>query len=88
MKWKLYVLECSDGSLYTGITTDTSRRLDEHNCSTRGAKYTRSRRPVKMIWTKAFKSRSAVSKAESRFKKLSRSIKLQIISGTCKWNAL
>jgi len=86
MKWKLYVLECSDGTLYTGITTDTSRRLREHNNGSRGAKYTRSRRPVKIVWERDFLNRSDASKAEYKFKKLARLEKLQIISGACKWH--
>lgn len=74
--WFLYVLRCADGTLYTGITTDLRRRVDEHNHSARGAKYTASRRPVELAgaWAKA--SRSQASRAEYRFKKLSRAQKL------------
>ena len=52
--WYLYVVECADGTLYTGITTSISRRIDEHNYGTRGAKYTRSRRPVRLKLTKEY----------------------------------
>ena len=45
----VYILECADGTLYTGITTDLERRLDEHNNSSKGAKYTRARRPVVLV---------------------------------------
>ena len=72
------MLECSDSSLYTGITTDLDRRLSEHNTSNKkGSKYTRSRRPVEIVSAKIFKDRSEASKAESRFKKLSRKQKLE-----------
>ena len=47
--WYLYILECSDGTLYTGISKDPERRLNEHNNSKKGAKYTAARRPVKLI---------------------------------------
>ena len=60
-------------------------RLREHNSGPRGAKYTRSRRPVKIVWEKSFRNRSDASKAEYKFKKLARPEKLQIVSGACKW---
>ena len=53
--WHLYVVRCSDGTLYTGVTTDLDRRLHEHNVTKRGAKYTRTRRPVELVWSKEFK---------------------------------
>ena len=82
-RYFLYVLECSDSSLYTGITTDIQRRLREHNeDNKRGSKYTRSRRPVKILAAKIYNDRSEASKAESRFKKLSRQQKLEEIK---KW---
>jgi putative endonuclease len=75
----LYILKCADKSLYTGITTDLRRRVAEHNGGKLGAKYTFSRRPVKMVFSKKFKSRSAVSKEETRIKKLKRHQKLELI---------
>ncbi len=78
-KYSLYILKCSDGTLYTGITTDMERRLVEHNSSTLGAKYTSARRPVELVYTKIFKDRSAASIEESRIKKLSREKKLELI---------
>lgn len=72
----MYVLECSDGSLYCGITTDLSRRLIEHNGTSRGAKYTRSRRPVTMIVSVTHRSQSEALIAEAAFKRLSRNQKL------------
>ena len=79
-KWYVYIVECADGSLYTGITTDVRRRLLEHNYSFKAAKYTRSRRPVRMMWTKEFENRSEASKEEYRIKRLSRQKKLELIN--------
>ncbi|HVT75211.1 MAG TPA: GIY-YIG nuclease family protein [Candidatus Paceibacterota bacterium] len=78
----LYVVRCADGTLYTGITTDVDRRVEEHN-STRskaGAKYTRARQPVALVYSKPYKDRSAAAIAEAALKKLSRKEKLAIIS--------
>lgn len=75
----LYILECSDKSLYSGITVDLKRRFKEHNSSELGAKYTRGRRPVKLVFFKKFKNRSTASKEEARIKKLSREEKLKLI---------
>ena len=79
-EWFLYVLLCADGSYYTGVTTDTSRRLYEHNHSQRGAKYTRRRRPVNLIYSVSYANRSEAQKAEYKFKKLTRKQKKRIIS--------
>jgi putative endonuclease len=79
-RWYLYVAKCSDGSFYTGITTDVARRLDEHNTASSGAKYTRSRRPVELIFQEEYSSQSEALKAEFSFKKLTRRQKLRIIS--------
>ena len=64
----VYLLECSDGALYTGITVDLERRVREHNSSSLGAKYTRARRPVKLVFSKKFKNRSLATKEEMRIK--------------------
>jgi putative endonuclease len=74
----IYVLECSDGTLYTGYTTDVQRRLEEHN-SGQGAKYTRGRRPVKLRHQEAFKNRSLAQKREYQIKQLPRSQKEELI---------
>lgn len=79
MKYILYILQCADGTLYTGITTDMDRRLVEHNSSTLGAKYTRARRPVTLVYQKTYENRSVASIEESRVKKLSRAKKLEMI---------
>tara|TARA_Y100000310_G_scaffold255389_1_gene262810 strand:+ start:1606 stop:1896 length:291 start_codon:yes stop_codon:yes gene_type:complete len=78
--WFLYVVECSDNTLYTGVTTDVSRRVHEHNTSKKGAKYTRSRRPVRVVYYDEFPDRSSALKAEHWVKKLSRKEKQQLVS--------
>jgi len=77
----LYILKCADKTLYTGITTDLKRRIAEHNSSKLGARYTYSRRPVKIVYYKKFKNRSTASKEEARIKKLKRIKKLELIKG-------
>jgi len=76
----VYILECSDQTLYTGITTDLKKRLDEHNGSDKGAKYTRVRRPVKIVYTEEAENRSLASKREYAIKKLTRMKKLELIN--------
>ena len=77
--WYLYVVECVDGSLYTGVTTDLQRRLHEHNNTKRGAKYTRTRRPVQLVWHKEYENRSQAQASEYQFKKLVHKQKWKII---------
>mgnify|MGYP001391724376 CR=1 FL=1 len=78
--WYLYVVRCVDSTLYTGITTDVGRRVREHNASKRGAKYTRARRPVELVWTREYKSRSEAQKAEYSFKKMFHKEKWEVIN--------
>jgi len=75
----VYILECSDSTFYTGITTNLDRRTKEHNSSKLGAKYTKVRRPVKLIYSKEFNNRSEASIEESRIKKLTRAEKLNFL---------
>jgi putative endonuclease len=75
----VYILKCSDQSFYTGITTNLDRRIKEHNSSKLGAKYTKVRRPVKLIYSKNFTNRSEASIEEARIKKLSRDEKLNFL---------
>ncbi len=75
----LYILKCADDTLYTGITTDLERRITEHNESKLGARYTKARRPVELVYAKKFRDRSAASKEESRVKKISRAEKISMI---------
>jgi len=79
--WIFYVLCCNDDTFYAGVTTDIYRRLFEHNTSSRGAKYTKSRRPVKLIYGEYFQSRSLAQKAEHKFKSLTRRQKEYIVNG-------
>ena len=79
-EWFMYVVKCADDTLYTGITTDVTRRLHEHNNTAKGAKYTKKRRPVTLLHSVGHSSRSSASRAESKFKKLSRKQKLSIIN--------
>lgn len=79
MSYFVYILECSDSSLYTGIAKDLKKRLEEHNSSEKGAKYTKSRRPVKLVYSEVSEDRSSASKREYIIKKLTRSQKLQLI---------
>ena len=76
----VYIVECADGSYYTGYTTNISRRINEHNYSTRkGSKYTRSRRPVRLVYSETLKSVSNALKREFAIKKLSRKEKKKLI---------
>jgi putative endonuclease len=75
--WYVYIVRCRDNSLYTGVTIDISRRLDEHNHDNRlGAKYTRSRRPVKLIYQCQFSSRAEACRFEYRIKAMTKQQKL------------
>jgi putative endonuclease len=76
--WLVYILECSDSSLYTGITTNIDRRINQHN-SKKGAKYTKNKTPVKLVYLKDGFDRSSALKEEYRIKKLSRKEKLLLI---------
>ena len=71
--WYVYILKCADNSLYTGITTDVERRIDEHNHNNKlAAKYTRVRRPVKVVYQEKLNSRSLAARREVEIKKLKR----------------
>jgi putative endonuclease len=80
--WFFYVLRCCDDTLYAGVTTDIKRRLLEHNTSRRGAKYTRTRRPVELVFWSDFENRSTAQKAEYKFKKLTREQKEKAINAS------
>jgi putative endonuclease len=73
-----YILECADGSFYTGWTTDPERRLREHN-NGQGSRYTRARRPVQMVYLEDLPDRSSAQKRELKLKALSRLRKQQLI---------
>lgn len=80
--WYLYILECRDGTLYTGITNDLKRRFDTHN-KARGARYTRTRLPVKLVYSEILASRSAALIRECAVKALPKPKKLRLIEGNC-----
>jgi len=78
--WTVYVLRCVDDSLYTGVTTDIERRVNEHNHDNKlAASYTKSRRPVKLVYTEACDDRSQALKREMGIKKLKRKQKEALI---------
>ncbi len=74
----VYILQCRDGTLYTGITTDVPRRVAQHNAGT-GAKYTRSRRPVKVVYQERCADKSAALRREHTIKTMHREAKLKMI---------
>lgn len=80
MGWTVYILRCGDGSLYTGCTNDLPRRLGAHR-SGRGAKYTRSRPPVELVYREAAADKSAALRREAAIKRLPRQEKLALIEG-------
>jgi len=76
-----YILECSDKTLYTGCTNNIEKRIYEHNNNKTGARYTRSRRPVKLVYTESFPTLSEALKREAQIKRLSKKQKLLLIWG-------
>ena len=78
--WYVYIVRCSDDTLYTGISTDPAARVTEHNSGQSGAKYTRARRPVTLVYREPAPSRSAALKREIAIKRLSRQAKLNLIN--------
>jgi len=81
--YSLYIVECADESYYSGICTDLERRIEEHNSDEKkGAKYTKARRPVKLVFSvSAIKNRKLASRGEFHLKKLTRKKKEQMIHG-------
>lgn len=80
MAWTVYILRCGDGTLYTGVTNDLPRRLEAHR-SGKGAKYTRSRPPVELVYQEAAEDKSAALRREIAVKRLDRREKLALIAG-------
>ena len=76
----LYLLRCSDGTYYAGITTDVTRRLHEHNDTVRGARYTSGRRPVTLVYQEQCPDRRSALRRELEIKKLSRAEKERLIA--------
>lgn len=80
MKWSLYIVTCSDGTLYTGITTDIQRRIEEHN-ALKGAKYVRGKVPVKLVYSEEYATMQEAARREWAVKKMTRADKLKLIKG-------
>ena len=79
--WFVYILICSDSTLYTGITNNLEKRISTHNSGNKqSAKYTRSRLPVKLVYSSPFPDKSSAAKEEYRIKQLTREEKLKLIS--------
>ena len=78
MAWHAYLLRCADGTFYAGATNDLARRLAAHNAG-RGAKYTRSRRPVVLAWSKRSRGRGGAQKLEAALKKMTRAEKIALL---------
>ncbi|MFB6077444.1 MAG: GIY-YIG nuclease family protein, partial [Halarchaeum sp.] len=76
----VYVVECADGTYYTGYTTDVARRVEEHDAG-EGAKYTRGRTPVTLVHTESFETKSAAMSREYAIKQLSRAEKERLVEG-------
>ena len=79
MKWVVYILRCADGSLYTGMTNDLSRRLERHAAG-KAAAYTRSRLPVKLVFEQGARNLSSALRKEAALKRLSRKEKLTLVA--------
>lgn len=75
----VYIVRCKDNSLYTGITKDVAKRIDEHNNSPLWAKYTRNKRPINLVWSKEVEDRSSATKLEQQIKKLTKIQKEELI---------
>jgi putative endonuclease len=80
----VYILLCADDTLYTGITTDLSRRVNEHR-EGKGARYTRARGVKRLLYSARKRTRSSASREEARIKRLSRKEKLALIAGEANW---
>ena len=79
MAFFVYMLKCSDGTLYTGSTSDVQKRVHAHNFLKSGARYTRTRRPVKVVYSKKFVSKQRAMRREYQLKQLTRIQKLELV---------
>ncbi len=75
----VYIVKCADATYYTGIAKDVKRRLEEHNTSPKGAKYTKARRPVTLVYKEPCEDRSGASKREYAIKRLKRQEKEKLV---------
>lgn len=78
--YAVYMVRCSDGTFYTGITTDVERRIHEHNHEEKGAKYTKARRPVTLVYFESVSSRGVALSREHAIRQLTRSQKIALIA--------
>ena len=85
--WQVYIVRCADDTLYTGVARDVEKRVLEHNESPRGAKYTKARRPVVLMYCEACDDRSQALRREHVIKKLPRIEKIRLIDGKARHNA-
>lgn len=76
--WYVYLLQCSDNTLYTGVTCDLQRRLHEHNHTSRGARYTRSRRPVTLVYHEQVSDRSSAQQREASIRRMDAAAKRRL----------
>jgi putative endonuclease len=83
-RWWAYFVSCADGSLYAGATNDLEGRVLAHN-EGRGARYTRSRRPVVLAWSQAVRGRSRALSLEAKLKRLSRDEKLRLVRSSIRF---
>ena len=81
MKWFVYILKCRDNSLYTGITNDPKKRFNEH-ASGKGGRYTRSHKPVKIVYLERSLNKSKALKREARIKRMTRRDKFELIKAS------
>lgn len=79
MSYFTYILRCADDTLYVGSTSDLERRLDQHNSSKKGARYTKARRPVILVYSEKFKTLGAALRREIEIKRWDRKKKLELI---------
>ncbi len=77
--WWVYIIQCDDGSLYTGVSTDPQRRFEEHRMHPLGAKYFNGRQPLAIVYTESGHTRSSACKREAAIKKLKRPAKLELL---------
>jgi putative endonuclease len=77
--WFVYLLQCRDSTLYCGIAKNLEKRLAEHNSADKGAKYTRGRRPVRLVYAEEAASRAKAAQREGRIKRLTRAQKMALI---------
>jgi len=80
MEWIVYIIRCDDGSLYTGITTNLARRMNEHGSGSRGARYFSGRKPIRIEYREAGHTRSTAGRREAEIKKMKRADKLILIA--------